>query len=64
MDVDLKNPEAVAQAFHEAYERLAPSYGYETRKESSKPWADVPEKNKRLMIAVAEEVISRRARGE
>ena len=51
-----KNPDALAQLFHETYERLAPEYGYETRKESAKPWADVPENNKRLMIAVCEEV--------
>jgi len=27
----------LAQAFHEAYERLAPEFGYETRKESAVP---------------------------
>ncbi len=42
----------LARLFHETYERLAPEYGYETRKDSAVPWADVPEKNKRLMIAV------------
>lgn len=55
--IDNNDAEAVARAFHEAYERLAPSFGYETRKESAKPWADVPDKNKRLMIAVAEDVM-------
>lgn len=48
--------ERLAQTFHETYERLAPNFGYETRKESAKPWAEVPEQNKRLMIAVCEEV--------
>ncbi|MDQ2785771.1 MAG: hypothetical protein M3Y58_12300 [Chloroflexota bacterium] len=49
-------PEEIAQQFHEAYERLAPDYGYKTREASAKPWAEVPEQNKRLMIAVAAEV--------
>lgn len=42
--------EKMAQLFHEHYEALAPTVGYETRKESAKPWEDVPEQNKRLMI--------------
>ncbi|MFD5107113.1 hypothetical protein [Streptomyces cinereoruber] len=44
--------ERIAQRFHEAYEELAPSHGYETREASRKPWADVPEQNKGLMVAV------------
>lgn len=48
---------ATAQAFHEAYERLAPSFGYETRKESAVPWEDVPENNRALMTAVCAEVV-------
>ena len=60
--------EQIAQAFHEAYERLAPEFGYRTREASAKPWADVPEQNKSLMIAVAQslldsEVIAAGARG-
>jgi hypothetical protein len=51
------SPEEVARAFHEAYERLAPSFGYETREASAVPWEDVPEPNKSLMVAVAAEVI-------
>ncbi len=51
-------PEELAQLFHEAYERLAPDFGYETRKASAKPWAEVPEKNKQLMVAVCGEVLS------
>ncbi len=50
-------PEQLAQKFHETYERLAPSHGYETRKESAKPWADVPANNKNLMIAVCGEIL-------
>jgi hypothetical protein len=48
--------ERLAQQFHEAYERLAPQFGYQTREASAKPWADVPEPNRSLMIAVAAEV--------
>jgi hypothetical protein len=49
--------EFVAQMFHDTYERLALSFGYETREESRKPWSDVPEQNRLLMVAVAKEVI-------
>jgi hypothetical protein len=50
-------PEQLAQLFHETYEKLAPDFGYKTREASAKPWADVPEQNKQLMIAVAGEVL-------
>jgi hypothetical protein len=49
--------EQLAQRFHETYERLAPAFGYETRKESARPWAEVPEQNRRLMIAVCAEIL-------
>lgn len=48
----MSHPDSIAQAFHEAYERLAPDHGYETRKASAVPWNQVPEQNKSLMIAV------------
>ncbi len=51
--------EKLAMAFHEAYERLAPKYGYETREATAKPWADVPESNRRLMVHVCAELLSR-----
>jgi len=47
----------LAQRFHEAYERLAPSFGYETREASAKPWAEVPENNRALMTAVCAELL-------
>lgn len=56
------DPELLAQMFHEAYERLAPVNGYETRKESAKPWAEVPEKNRPLMIAVCQELLPKIAK--
>ena len=51
--------EQIARQFHETYERLAPEHGYATREASAKPWADVPEQNKGLMIAVVAELIER-----
>jgi oligoendopeptidase F len=48
----MERSEQLAKKFHETYERLAPSFGYKTREASAKPWADVPEQNKKLMIAV------------
>lgn len=54
MDNDTTPAEIVARAFHEKYESLAPDHGYETRKASAKPWADVPDANKALMIATAQ----------
>lgn len=55
---EVLKPEDLAAIFHEFYEQLAPSFGYETRKESAVKWADVPEKNKRLMTAVSEKVLA------
>lgn len=52
-----EGPEDLARRFHEAYERLAPSFGYETREESAVPWDDVPEQNRALMIAVCAELL-------
>jgi hypothetical protein len=54
-------PGEVARAFHEAYEDLAPSFGYETRRESAVPWEDVPEQNRRLMEAVAARLLEQGA---
>jgi hypothetical protein len=51
--------EQLAQKFHEIYERLAPEHGYETRKASAVPWADVPANNKSLMIAVCNEILTK-----
>jgi len=51
--------EELAKLFHETYERLAPYYGYTTRRSSALPWERVPEPNKSLMIEVAEVVLSK-----
>lgn len=53
--------EGIARSFHEAYEELAPSHGYETRKSSRVPWEDVPANNKNLMIAVVARLLEREA---
>lgn len=50
-------PEELARRFHEHYERLAPAFGYETKKESAVPWSRVPENNKRLMVATAAAIL-------
>jgi DNA-binding transcriptional ArsR family regulator len=50
-------PDLLAQAFHETYERLAPAHGYKTREASAVPWEDVPDANKKLMRAVAGELL-------
>ncbi len=52
------SPEAVARLFHEAYERLAPLYGYQTRRESAVPWEGVPVQNRALMVATAAAVLA------
>lgn len=49
--------EALAERFHVHYERLAPEHGYETRKASAVPWEQVPERNRRLMIATCAAVL-------
>lgn len=59
MSTDLTDAEYVAKAFHESYERQAPSEGYETRKDSAVPWENVPERNRKLMIKVAADLIER-----
>jgi len=51
-------PEILAERFHTLYEQLAPSFGYDTRKESAKPWADVPSQNKALMTEVCRHILT------
>jgi len=49
--------QALARAFHDAYERLAPNFGYETRKDTRE--FDPLSPNGMLMIAVMEVIASR-----
>ncbi len=48
--------EQLARFFHEAYERLAPGFGYATRSDTRAFFPESP--NGRLMIAVAGEVLA------
>ena len=52
--IDLR--EKLAEKFHEAYERLAPAFGYETREDTRDFSPNTP--NGKLMIAVCGEVIA------
>lgn len=51
---DTDRAELIARKFHEVYERLAPSFGYETRQETRRFDPTTP--NGRLMIAVCGEL--------
>lgn len=48
----------IARAFHEAYEKLAPDFGYETRKSSRVAWKDIPKNNRDLMIATVKKLLN------
>jgi hypothetical protein len=48
----------IARAFHEAYEDLAPRYGYKTRMASRVPWDKVPPNNRALMEATAAKLLA------
>jgi len=54
----MPDAESVAKLFHEAYERLAPAFGYETRPATRVPWEEVPERSRQLMIASTAEVLA------
>ena len=53
----MSEAEQIAKRFHESYEALAPLFDYKTRVDSNKPWADVPQANKQLMIAVVQDLL-------
>lgn len=53
-------PTEIAKEFHDTYERLAPSFGYETRKDTKQ--FDPTSPNGRLMIAVCAEVAAKMVR--
>lgn len=50
--------EALARDFHEAYERLAPAFGYKTREATAVRWEDVHGANRDLMVATASEILA------
>ena len=49
--------ERIAEAFHEAYEEVAPEFAYVTRTESAVPWDQVPEANRRTMLATVHKLL-------
>ena len=52
--------EQIAREFHRSYGRLALRFGYpRTREAIAQPWEDVPLENRRLMIAVALDLLDR-----
>jgi hypothetical protein len=50
-------PEDIARRFHDAYEYLAPQFGYSTRPESRVAWDELPQNLRDLMIAVVRNVL-------
>ncbi len=53
----MSTAEEIARAFHEAYEQLAPDFGYRTREASAKPWDEMPRQNRLLMVATVEKLL-------
>lgn len=51
--------EVIAKNFHEVYEELAPSFGYETKKESQVSWDKLDKAHQDLMIATVRKVLQR-----
>ena len=56
----MNTAERIARAFHDAYEELAPGEGWETQERSRKPWDEVPEANRRVMIATVKRLLANR----
>lgn len=50
--------ETIAKRFHDVYVFLAPQHGYETREASAKPWSEVPEQNRSLMISTVFQLLT------
>lgn len=55
-ELDRKS-ERLAKRFHHHYETLAPNFDYQTRKEPAVEWENIPENDRRLMLAVCREVL-------
>ena len=52
------SPEQLAELFHETYERLAPAFGWKTKKGCHCKFAELPQRNKALMIATCQTVLN------
>lgn len=53
----LTDTELIAKKFHEVYEELAPTMGWETQERSRKAWDDVPIENRWLMVKVVDKLL-------
>lgn len=51
-------PEQLAVLFHNTYERLAPAFGWRTKKGCNVPFERLPERNRALMIATCQTVLN------
>ena len=58
-EVSQPKPEQLAQLFHETYEDEAPRHSYTTREASAKPWSEVPENNRNLMIETCRRILKK-----
>lgn len=55
----MSTAEEIAKSFHESYEQQASNFNYKTRVATSKPWDAIPENNKKLMIAVVQDLLDK-----
>lgn len=49
--------ERIAKQFHDAYERRAEDFGWDTQDRCKVEWEDLPEANRLTMMAVVQEVV-------
>ena len=59
---EMKSPQEMAREFHDTYERLAPQFGYETRKDTKQFDPTTP--NGKLMMAVCDHVVTKAIQAE
>jgi hypothetical protein len=53
----LSAAEKIAKRFHEVYEEIAPTMGWDTQERSKKSWEELPIENKWLMVKVVEQLL-------
>ena len=51
-------PHELAVLFHSTYERLAPAFGWRTKKGCNVPFEQLPQRNKALMLATCQTVLN------
>lgn len=52
-----EDADRIAKEFHDAYESIAPLFGYVTAAESAVPWDEVPQSNKNVVIATVKYLV-------